>query len=64
MGYDPGFGARPLKRAIQRTIQDPLALRLLEGGFRSGDLVHVDTQGDEIVLGQTPAVSAGTGNSA
>ena len=41
-GYDPAFGARPLKRAIQRLIQDPLALKLLEGAFEPGDRVRVD----------------------
>ena len=40
-GYDPAFGARPLKRAIQRMIQNPLALRLLEGGFSEGDRIVV-----------------------
>jgi ATP-dependent Clp protease ATP-binding subunit ClpB len=40
-GYDPAFGARPLKRAIQRMIQNPLALRLLEGGFAEGDRIVV-----------------------
>ena len=41
-GYDPAYGARPLKRAIQRHILDPLAMRVLEGEFREGDLVQVD----------------------
>jgi ATP-dependent Clp protease ATP-binding subunit ClpB len=41
-GFDPAYGARPLKRALQRKIQDPLALMLLEGTFVSGDLVLVD----------------------
>ncbi len=41
-GYDPNYGARPMKRAIQRLIQDPLALRLLTGDFVAGDAVHVD----------------------
>ncbi|MBI2683104.1 MAG: ATP-dependent chaperone ClpB [Acidobacteriales bacterium] len=40
-GYDRAFGARPLKRAIQRLIQDPLALKLLEGEVKAGDTVHV-----------------------
>ena len=40
-GYDPAFGARPLKRAIQRLIQNPLALRLLEGEFGDGDTIVV-----------------------
>jgi ATP-dependent Clp protease ATP-binding subunit ClpB len=38
-GYDPAFGARPLKRAVQRLIQNPLALQLLEGRFREGDRI-------------------------
>ena len=40
-GYDPAFGARPLKRALQREIIDPLAIRLLEGKFKPGDTVFV-----------------------
>ncbi len=42
VGYDPDFGARPLKRAIQREIQDPLALHILSGDFREGDVIRVD----------------------
>src|SRR6185312_115386 len=38
-GYDPAYGARPLKRAIQRLVLDPLAMRVLEGGFVEGDTV-------------------------
>ena len=49
-GYDPTFGARPLKRTIQRLVQDPLALRLLEGEFAEGDTVVVDTEGDAIAF--------------
>ena len=41
-GYDPTYGARPLKRAIQRMIQDPLALKLLSGEFVEGDTISVD----------------------
>ena len=41
-GYDPAYGARPLKRAIQRFVLDPLALRVLDGQFREGDTVVVD----------------------
>jgi ATP-dependent Clp protease ATP-binding subunit ClpB len=41
-GYDPAFGARPLKRAIQRLIQNPLALAVLEGRFSDGDHIRVD----------------------
>jgi len=41
-GYEPSFGARPLKRAIQRHIEDPLALEILEGRFHDGDRIEVD----------------------
>jgi ATP-dependent Clp protease ATP-binding subunit ClpB len=49
-GYDPSFGARPLKRTIQRLILDPLALRLLEGEFADGSAIIVDAHGDELVF--------------
>jgi ATP-dependent Clp protease ATP-binding subunit ClpB len=50
-GYDPDFGARPLKRTIQRLVQDPLAIRLLDGGFEPGDTVVVDAgESSEILL--------------
>jgi ATP-dependent Clp protease ATP-binding subunit ClpB len=49
-GYDPTFGARPLKRTIQRLVQDPLALKLLEGEFSEGDTVTVDAADDRIVF--------------
>jgi len=42
IGYDPAFGARPLKRAIQRYIEDPLALEILEGHFGEGDHILID----------------------
>jgi ATP-dependent Clp protease ATP-binding subunit ClpB len=42
VGYDPDFGARPLKRAIQRELQDPLALSILSGEFQEGDVIRVD----------------------
>jgi ATP-dependent Clp protease ATP-binding subunit ClpA len=49
-GYDPTFGARPLKRTIQRLVQDPLALKLLEREFAEGDTVVVDADGDRIAF--------------
>jgi ATP-dependent Clp protease ATP-binding subunit ClpB len=54
-GYDPVYGARPLKRALQRRLLDPLALRVLDGAFREGDTVVVDVAGDELSFtkGQT-----------
>jgi ATP-dependent Clp protease ATP-binding subunit ClpB len=42
VGYDPNFGARPLKRAIQRYVQDALAMKILEGVFNEGDTITVD----------------------
>jgi len=57
-GYDPTFGARPLKRAIQRLIQDPLALRLLQGEVAEGDTVTVDAVRDEIVFRRTVRAEA------
>ncbi|MBC7251857.1 MAG: ATP-dependent Clp protease ATP-binding subunit, partial [Anaerolineae bacterium] len=45
-GYDPQFGARPLRRTLQRRVENPLALRLLQGEFSAGDVVVVDA-GDE-----------------
>ena len=52
-GYDPVYGARPLKRAIQRLVQDPLALRLLNGEFAEGDTVVVDAKRGQIGFRKT-----------
>ena len=49
-GWDPAYGARPLKRAIQRLLENRLALRLLEGDFADGDLVRVDAQNGDLVF--------------
>jgi len=49
-GYDPVYGARPLKRVIQRRLQDPLALKLLEGEFKDGDRISVDVRAGEFVF--------------
>ncbi|MEJ2510835.1 MAG: ATP-dependent chaperone ClpB [Anaerolineales bacterium] len=46
VGYDPDFGARPLKRAIQRELQDPLAMEVLSGSFKPGDRILVDAGPD------------------
>ena len=50
LGYDPVYGARPLKRVIQKRLVDPLAIGLLEGRFAEGDTVRVDSAGDELAL--------------
>jgi ATP-dependent Clp protease ATP-binding subunit ClpB len=47
-GYDPAYGARPLKRTIQRAILDPLALRVLQGDFKEGDTIRIDAPGGKI----------------
>ena len=47
IGYDPAFGARPLKRVIQKEIADPLAVRILDAEIEDGAKVHVDTEGDD-----------------
>jgi ATP-dependent Clp protease ATP-binding subunit ClpB len=49
-GWDPTYGARPLKRALQRLVENPLALRLLEGEFGDGDTVRVDAKEGELVF--------------
>ncbi|HEX7088199.1 MAG TPA: ATP-dependent chaperone ClpB [Vicinamibacterales bacterium] len=49
-GYDPAYGARPLKRTIQRLVLDPLARRVLEGEFREGDTVEIDADGGAIAF--------------
>ena len=43
-GYDPVYGARPLKRAIQKEILDPLSLDILEGKFHEGQTIRVDVE--------------------
>jgi ATP-dependent Clp protease ATP-binding subunit ClpA len=45
-GYDPAYGARPLRRTVQRLVQDPLAMRILDGSVLPGDLVRVDIDPD------------------
>jgi ATP-dependent Clp protease ATP-binding subunit ClpB len=50
LGFDPTYGARPLKRVIQKQLVDKLALRLLEGEFAEGDLVRIDAAGGELTF--------------
>ncbi|TML42374.1 MAG: AAA family ATPase, partial [Actinobacteria bacterium] len=54
-GWDPTYGARPLKRALQRLVENPLALRLLEGEFADGDTVRVDARDGELVFEKAAA---------
>jgi ATP-dependent Clp protease ATP-binding subunit ClpB len=61
-GYDPAYGARPLKRAIQRFVLDPLALRVLEGDFLEGDTVVVDAGADGLTFTKQQPVGATASN--
>ena len=54
-GWDPSYGARPLKRALQRLVENPLALRLLEGEFAEGDTVRVDVEDGELAFQRAAA---------
>ena len=49
-GYDPVYGARPLKRVIQKLLQDPLALRMLQGELKEGQTVTVEAQGNDLII--------------
>jgi ATP-dependent Clp protease ATP-binding subunit ClpB len=61
-GYDPAFGARPLKRAVQRLLQNPLSLRLLEGSIVDGDTVRVEIGPDgALAFHSAAAAAAGAG---
>jgi ATP-dependent Clp protease ATP-binding subunit ClpB len=57
-GYDPMYGARPLKRTIQRRVLDPLAMRVLEGQFVEGDTIAVDAGADGLVFSKRETVKA------
>ena len=50
LGYDPAFGARPLRRALLREVQDPLAEHLLAGSYSPGHVVKVDVRGEKFVF--------------
>ncbi len=58
LGYDPVYGARPLKRVIQARVQNPLALEMLEGDFGEGDTVVVDRDGDGVTFRRRVAAAA------
>jgi ATP-dependent Clp protease ATP-binding subunit ClpB len=55
LGYDPTYGARPLKRVIQKRLVDRLALKLLEGEFQPGDHVLVDSSDGELTFAKAEA---------
>ncbi|TML01490.1 MAG: AAA family ATPase, partial [Actinobacteria bacterium] len=58
LGYDPTYGARPLKRVIQKRLVDPLALAILQGEFREGDTVRADARDGELVLEKAAVAAA------
>jgi ATP-dependent Clp protease ATP-binding subunit ClpB len=60
-GYDPAFGARPLKRTIQREVENPLALKVLSGELGEGDTIEVDAVGDQIEFVVRKPEPAGAG---
>jgi ATP-dependent Clp protease ATP-binding subunit ClpB len=60
-GWDPVYGARPLKRAIQRMVQDPLAMMMLEGRFSEGDTVTVDVAKGELIFEKAAAAAVAAG---
>jgi ATP-dependent Clp protease ATP-binding subunit ClpB len=56
-GWDPTYGARPLKRALQRLVENPLAQRLLAGEFAEGDTIRVDARDGELVFQRAPTAA-------
>ncbi len=57
-GYDPAYGARPLKRVIQKHVQDPLAEQILAGGVKDGDHVNVSVRDGDITINGSPVKAA------
>jgi ATP-dependent Clp protease ATP-binding subunit ClpC len=58
-GYDPTYGARPMRRAVERSLEDPLAEEILRGNLHEGDPVHVTVQDNKLVFSQgAPASGA------
>jgi ATP-dependent Clp protease ATP-binding subunit ClpB len=57
-GWDPTYGARPLKRALQRLVENPLAMKLLEGEFAEGDTVLADVEDDELTFARAAVVGS------
>ncbi|HEY9908583.1 MAG TPA: hypothetical protein V6D18_13370 [Thermosynechococcaceae cyanobacterium] len=58
-GYDPTYGARPLKRAIQRELQNPIATKILENTFTEGDTILIDLEGDQLSFNRRGAIGSG-----
>ena len=49
-GYDPAYGARPLKRVIQRSLQNPLATKILSGDLKDNDIINVTVKDNELTI--------------
>ncbi len=62
-GYDPAYGARPMRRAVERYLEDPLAEELLRGNIKAGDVVNVSAAGDKLVF-SAPETAAGSAGAA
>jgi len=60
LGYDPTYGARPLKRVIQKQLVDKLALKLLDGEFAPGDRVMVDAEDGELTFAKATSAAPAT----
>ena len=58
-GYDPTYGARPLKRTIQRKLLDPLSMHILEGAFTDGDTIRVEAAGNDLAFARQDASMSG-----
>jgi ATP-dependent Clp protease ATP-binding subunit ClpB len=52
-GFDPVYGARPLKRAIQQQLENPLAQEILGGHYKPGDIIKIDVQADQLVFSKS-----------
>jgi len=57
LGYDPVYGVRPLKRAIQRELENPIATKILENTFSSGDVILIDCQDEKMIFEHRPSIS-------
>ena len=55
LGYEPAFGARPLKRVILKNLQDPLAEEILRGGYQEGDTIEIDVKDGAFTFHRIPA---------
>jgi ATP-dependent Clp protease ATP-binding subunit ClpC len=54
-GYDPGYGARPMRRAVERSLEDPLAEEILKGAFHDGEPIQVSADNDRLTFSQKAA---------